>query len=291
MRILPGSSNRALSENLSTMLDARLVQVQIERFPDGELYCRLLEDIDGEDVILVQSTYPDSSIVEFLILAQLARDSGAETVTGVIPYYGYSRQDRVFKEGESFTARTMALHLQRNLDNVICVNLHKESVLSEFSDVENAIHVSVMGVVGEFLGNAGIDYVLSPDKGAIGYAREAAGVLGCRFEHLEKTRLNGSTVTVAPKDLPVRGRKVCIVDDIIATGGTILKAQESLRIQGALEVYACCAHGLFTGGGQDRLEPVLDGLYCSDTIEGPCSSFSAARPVAEAVEKLFGVDE
>ncbi|MEA3557938.1 MAG: ribose-phosphate diphosphokinase [Candidatus Thermoplasmatota archaeon] len=287
MRILAGTSNMAISENLSGILDVSMVRREIRRFPDRELYIRVLENIKEQDIVIVQSTYPDENAVEFLFLSQLAKDLGARTVIGVIPYFGYARQDRIFREGESFSARTMAHHLQKNIDHIICVNLHKEATLDEFTDVISASNVSVMKVTGEFLRSANVDHVLSPDKGAIGYAREAAEVLGAGFDHLEKTRIDGSTVRIASKELDIRGKVVCIVDDIIATGGTIYRAQEALKEQGAKEVYACCAHGLFTGGGSERLDPVLDGLFSSDTLENGTSAFSAAYPIAERIREIL----
>jgi ribose-phosphate pyrophosphokinase len=288
MRLLHGSSNPALAENLAEVLDIKMINRELKRFPDGELYIRLRDEIQEEDIILVQSTYPDENAVEFLLLARLARDVGARSIIGVIPYYGYARQDRVFKDGESFSARTMAHHLQLDLDHVICVNLHKEATLSEFSTVKTASNVSVMSTIGEFMKTANVDLVLSPDKGAIGYAKEAAIVTGCDFDNLEKTRIDGTKVVMTPKELNVEGKIVCIVDDIIATGGTIQRAQETLRDQGAKEVYACCAHGLFTGGGKERLEPILDGLFSSDTIENPTSAFSAAVPIAQKIKEIKG---
>jgi ribose-phosphate pyrophosphokinase len=182
----------------------------------------------------------------------------------------------------------MSHHIEISTDHVICVNLHKDATIGEFSTVISAQNVSVMGVIGKFLGNSGVDFILSPDKGAIGYAREAAEVIGCGFDNLEKTRIDGRTVVMTPKKLNVDGMKVAIVDDIIATGGTIMRAQEALRKQGASSVIAACAHGLFTGGGMDKLGPVLDGLYSSDTIENPTSSFSAGVPVAAAVRRILG---
>jgi ribose-phosphate pyrophosphokinase len=288
MRILQGTSNPSLAENLSQILDAPSIDAELRRFPDGELYCRLFEDIRGEEVILVQSTYPDHNALEYIILSGLLKDQGAKTVLGVIPYFGYARQDRVFKEGESFTARTMSRHIQMSTDHVICVNLHKEAILREFTGTVSASNVSVMGVIGQFLRNSGVDFVLSPDKGAIGYAEEAAEAIGCGYDNLEKTRVDGRTVVMTPKELHVEGRNVAIVDDIIATGGTIMRAQETLRGQGAGSVIAACTHGLFTGGGLDRLRPILDGLFSSDTIENPTSSFSAGAPVAEAVRRIIG---
>ncbi|MBN1390010.1 MAG: ribose-phosphate diphosphokinase [Candidatus Thermoplasmatota archaeon] len=288
MRILQGSSNPALTEKLVQTLGTDIVRRELMRFPDGELYIKMIDDVKGEDIVLVQSTYPDHNAVEFLLLSRTLKDMGARSVVGVIPYYGYARQDKVFKEGESFSARTMAKHLQMDLDHVICVNLHKEATLYEFDSVMSTVNVSVMEVIGSFLQGLGVDLVLSPDKGAMNYAREAAETAGCSFDHLEKTRMDGRTVIMTPKKLDVHGKVVGIVDDIIATGGTIQKAQETLREQGAREVYACCAHGLFTGGGRDRLVSALDGLYSSDTIENPTTAFSAAVPVAGRIREIMG---
>jgi ribose-phosphate pyrophosphokinase len=288
MRVLRGSSNPSLSEAISKGLGTDPVLTDIRRFPDDEIYCRVLEAIDDEDVVIVQSTYPDRNAMEALILAGLVKDLGAGTVTGVIPYYGYARQDKVFNQGESFTARTMARHLQVSMDHIVCVNLHKEKTLEQFDDVETKVNISVMGEIGKFLKDLDVDFILSPDKGAIGYAREAANRAGCEFDNLEKTRIDGETVRMAPKKMEVDGLKVAIVDDIIATGGTILNAQEALRNQGAKKVYACCAHGLFTGGGMEKLGPVLDGLFSSDTIENPTSTISAASPIVEHLKEILG---
>jgi ribose-phosphate pyrophosphokinase len=287
MRLLCGSSNPALCVSLQNEMGIGAVKAEVRRFPDTELYCRLLDTVKGEDIVLVQSTYPDANALEFLILARLLRDQGAAHVTGVIPYFGYARQDRVFRQGESFTARTMALLLSECIDDVVSVNLHKEATLSEFGPGIRTANVSVMRSIGEFMkGRA--DLVLSPDKGAIPYAREAAGAAGCPYDNLEKTRIDGSNVVMAEKDMDVRGRSVCIVDDIIATGGTIARASEALRAKGAAKVYACCAHGLFTGGGIERLSPLLDGLHSSDTIENGTTSYSAARPIAERIRHWRG---
>ena len=288
MRVLKGTSNPGLAEAISERSRTKPIIMDIRRFPDGEIYCRLLESIDEEDVVIVQSTYPDNNALEALILAALAKDNGARSVTGVIPYYGYARQDMVFNEGESFTARTMARHLQLSMDNIVCVNLHKEKTLEQFNDVRSRVNISVMGEIGRFLKGLDVDFILSPDRGAVGYAKEVAEFAGCDFDNLDKTRIDGKTVKMEPKELDVDGKIVAIVDDIIATGGTILRAQEALREQGAKKVYACCAHGLFTGGGIERLSPVLDGLYSSDTIENPTTEISAAGPIADYLMTILG---
>jgi len=283
MLLLSGTSNGRLSKKLANGLGIDLVDVDIHRFPDGELYARLISDVRGQKVILVQSTFPDKNALEFFILSGLLKDQGAKRVVGVIPYYGYARQDRVFKPGESLTARTMARLISTSCDEVYCVNLHKESITDHFG-TEIAKNVSVMRDAGEFLREKGMEHILAPDIGAVDYAREAALSAGCGHDHLEKTRVDGSTVRIAPKDLPVEGKKVCIVDDIIATGGTIERAARALREQGASEVHAFCVHGLFTGGGEKRLLPLLDGLYSTDTIENDTTALSAACALRRSME-------
>lgn len=283
MLLLSGTSNGRLSKELANGLGIDLVDVDIHRFPDGELYARLISDVRGQKVILVQSTFPDKNALEFFILSGLLKDQGAKRVVGVIPYYGYARQDRVFKPGESLTARTMARLISTSCDEVYCVNLHKESITDHFG-TEIAKNVSVMRDAGEFLREKGMEHILAPDIGAVDYAREAALSAGCGHDHLEKTRVDGSTVRIAPKDLPVEGKKVCIVDDIIATGGTIERAARALREQGASEVHAFCVHGLFTGGGEKRLLPLLDGLYSTDTIENDTTALSAACALRRSME-------
>ena len=288
MLLFSGTSNPKLSQELLRLTGSDPVEKELRRFPDGELYSRLNTDVSGETVILVQSTYPDENAMELFITSRMLKDHGADDIICVIPYFGYARQDRIFKEGESFTARTMCSLIEKNVDHVICVNLHKEATLNEFSEVKSARNVSVMREIGKLARELGVDFMLAPDKGAVPYAEDAATTCGCRFDHLEKTRIDPSTVKMAPKDLEVEGKSVCIVDDIIATGGTIMRASKALKEQGANSVYACCAHGLFTGGGRKKLEPELEGLYSSDTLEGPANKISAAPPIKEAIEEMIG---
>ena len=288
MYIFPGSSNPNLTNKIKNAMGAQIVDRELRRFPDGELYSRLLTDVSGEGVILVQSTYPDHNAMELLITSRQLKDHGASEIISVIPYFGYARQDRIFKEGESFTARTMCSLIEENVDHVICVNLHKEDTLKEFTDVKSATNVSVMKEIGKFAMDLKVDFILAPDKGAVPYAEDAASACGCQFDHLEKTRIDGSTVKMAPKDLDVENRSVCIVDDIIATGGTIMRASNHLREQGAVSVYACCAHGLFTDNGMEKLSPHLEGLYSSDTLEGPTNEFSAAPVIKNALIEILG---
>jgi ribose-phosphate pyrophosphokinase len=131
------------------------------------------------------------------------------------------------------------------------------------------------------------DFILSPDKGAINRATEVANLIGCEFSYLEKTRIDAHTIEHTPKDLDVNGKVVAIVDDMISTGGTICRASDALRRQGAKEVHAACTHGLFTGGAISRLANHVDGVHSTDSLPNPRAVVSAAPALARGIKELL----
>ena len=285
MKILAGTASRRLATSLHTETGAPVLGAEIKRFPDDECYARILDDIKGEDVVVVQNTYPDKNLVEHLILQDAARLAGAKRVFSVIPYFGYARQDKQFKPGEPVTARLMARTAEANADGTILIDIHNISTLEEYR--KKAVNASAIPSLARFLtAHEKIDVVLSPDKGSLGRAGEAAKLMKCRFDHLEKTRIDDSTVVIKPKDLDVAGLSVAIVDDIIATGGTIAAAAEQLKKRGAKRIVAACTHGLYTSGGLQRLRGVCDAVYSSDTIENESTAYSPAPEVAAALQSI-----
>jgi ribose-phosphate pyrophosphokinase len=260
-------------------LDAKLADVEIKRFPDGECYVRIKDDLKGQEAIVVQTTFPDPHLVELFILLDALKGLSPSRIITVVPYFGYARQDKRFLEGEAISARAFSRLIDAASDEFVSVDIHAPKIL-EWFDVP-AKDVSVMPTFGEFFKDKGVDLVLAPDKGALDRADATASVLGCEWDHLEKTRIDGDTVKMAPKELDAKGRTVAIVDDIIATGGTIIRATEALREQGAKKVFAACAHGLYTKNALERLEPALDAVYSADTIENPTSVISAAGAIAD----------
>ena len=285
MLVLGGSSSRSLAGNLATSLGAPLCRSESRRFPDDELYVRILDDVKGEDVVLVQSTYPDARLLELLLWQDAARESGAKSVTTVIPYYGYGRQDKRFLEGEPVSARALARCIQTSTDGVVAVDLHNTSILGHF-DVP-ARHVTGMAPLGGYLKENGVEVVLAPDKGALERAKKVASIVGCEWDHLEKKRIDSNTVEMKPKSLEVKGLSVAIVDDIISTGGTVVAASGFLRASNAKRITAACTHGLFVGNALEKLKKCCDEVVSTDTIEGPSSRVSVADEVASAVRSLL----
>jgi ribose-phosphate pyrophosphokinase len=283
MFVVGGSASQQLSKELAKCLKGRLAKVEIKRFPDDECYVRIDEDLDGEDVFLVQTTWPDKNIVELFLLQDAIKEFDVSSLTTVVPYFGYARQDKQFKPGEPISARALAKLIQLKTDEFMTVDVHAPKVIDWFEDV-SAKNVPGYPAVGRFLKGKGIQLVLSPDEGRADNAKRVADVVGCEADFLVKERLDGDTVNITPKSLEVKGKKVAIVDDIISTGGTIAKAAESLKEQGASRILAVCTHGVFAGEALTKLRAVCDEICSTDTIENPTTCISVASEIARVAK-------
>jgi len=284
MFILEGTSAKNVAENLAKRLRQPLLHPVYKRFPDDEFYVRVLDDISGEDVLIVQTAYPDQKIIELLIIQDAIHDAGARKITVILPYFGYSRQDKKFEEGEAISARAIAQHISFHADYVITVDPHKEHILKFFT--VPAYSCSAVSTIAQHLKEKNIDFVLAPDEGAKERAKEAAGIINCDYDYLEKTRINGATVKITPKKLDARGKNVAIIDDIISTGDTMAKSIKELKKQGAKTVLVACTHGLFIGGAQKKiLAAECDEIISTDTIDSDFSKVSVAECIAAILPK------
>jgi len=279
MFVVGGSASQRLSKELAKCLKATLAKTVIKRFPDDECYVRIDEELDGQDVFLVQTTWPDKNIIELFLLQDAIREFDVASLTTVVPYFGYARQDKQFKPGEPISARALARLIEAQTDEFITVDVHAPTVIDWFDDV-SAKNVNSYPETGKFLKSRGVQMILSPDEGRWENAKRVADVVGCEADYLVKERLDGDTVQMTPKTLDVKGKKVAIVDDIIATGGTIVKAAEQLRKHGAKSIVAACTHGVYANNALDRLRPVCDEIYSTDTIENPTTTISVAPEIA-----------
>jgi len=286
MFILGGTSAKTIATNLAKRLQQPLLQATYKRFPDDEFYVRLHDNIAGQDVVIVQTAYPDPKIVELLLMQDAVHDADAKTITIVLPYFGYSRQDKKFEKGEAISARVIAQHISLHADCVITVDPHKEHILNFFT--VPAYSCSAVSTIARYLKGKNIDFVLAPDEGAKERAKEAASFINCEYDYLEKTRIDGSTVKITPKKLDARGKHVAIIDDIISTGSTMAQSIKELKKQGAASVSVACTHGLYVGGAKEKLLAAdCDEIISTDTIETEFSKVSAAECIADLLLKTI----
>ena len=272
-----------LAKELASVMGCDYIQAATTTFPDGECYTRIDAEKLDDDVVIVQTTSPDSKLIELLLLQDAVRRLGAKSITLVIPYFGYARQDRVFKPGEPESAKVMCQHLDMNCDRVITVDIHKEAVLNYFNHPHKDLKAAP--VIAEYFKGKGIDMVLSPDTGAAGRAKMVGEVMGVPYDHLEKTRLSGTDVRIAPAKADVKGKKVLIVDDMISTGGTIIAAAYALREAGAAGISVACTHGVFVNNAIEKFTgSSLDALLSCNTLNNPVSHISVASLIAEAIK-------
>lgn len=284
MYILGGPSAQTIAANLVNTLQQPLLHTTYKRFPDDEFYVRLLDDIAGQEVVIVQTAYPDPKIVELFLIQDAVHDAGAKKITVVLPYFGYSRQDKKFENGEAISARAIAQHISLHADRVITVDPHKEHILKFFT--VPAFSCSAVASLARYLKEKNVDFVLAPDKGAKDRAKEAALFIDCEYDYLEKTRIDGTTVTITPKEIDARGKHVAIIDDIISTGGTMAKSIKELKKQGAKSVLVACTHGLFRGDAKEKLLSAnCDDIVSTDTIETEFSKVSVAESIAHTLLK------
>ncbi len=281
MKVIGGSASKLLTQQLIEQPGFEAVDMVTKRFPDTEFYVKINEDLAEEDIVIIQTTYPDENLIELFLLQDAVSRLNPGSITTIVPYFGYARQDKEFTNGEAVSARNLAKHIGLLSDKLYTIDIHNISIMDAFG--KDAVNLSGMPAIGEYLANEDVDAILSPDKGSKDRAALAAKSAGCGWDFLEKTRVDGSTVEMKPKNLDVDGKTVAIVDDIIATGGTIIKAAEQLRSQGAKRVIAACTHGLYTGGSIPKLKGSCDLLFSTDTLESETSKISMASIIANAL--------
>lgn len=279
MFLIGGTASASIAEDLSLQTNVPIAETIIHRFPDGELYVRIKEDIKKHEIAIIQTTYPDQNIIELFLLLDACKRAKAKKITVIIPYYGYARQDQQFKTGEPISAEALATLICINADEAITIDPHKEYIKDFFSIPTKS--VSAVPALASYLKNKNVDVVLAPDKGALKRAEHAAKILNCDVDYLEKTRVDGNTISIKPKQLEVNDKTVAIIDDIISTGGTMAAAITELKKQKAAKVYVACTHGLFAGTAIEKLTKAqCDEIISTDTIKSVYSKVNIAPVLA-----------
>ncbi|HUA17144.1 MAG TPA: ribose-phosphate pyrophosphokinase [Bryobacteraceae bacterium] len=257
MKIFTGNANPALAAKICGALGCTLGAASVEPFSDGEIRLQILENVRGADVFAVQPTCTpvDRHLMELLLMIDALKRASAERITAVLPYYGYARQDRKDKPRMPISARLIANLIQRaGADRVLTLDLHAAQIQGFFDvPVDHLFAAPVMLEYFDSIGRRDLT-VVSPDAGGVERARAFAKYLNAPLAIIDKRRTDVNVAEVMHIIGDVDGQHCLIVDDLIDTGGTLVKAAEALLKQGAVTVTACATHAVLSGPAVERIE-------------------------------------
>lgn len=285
--VFSGTTHRKLAEDICRCLKVKLGSALVSEFSEGEIKVQIRENVRGKDVFVVQPTSPpvNKSIMELLIMIDALKRASARRITAVIPYYGYARQDRKDQPRVPITAKLTAnLITTAGANRVLTIDLHAGQIQG-FFDI-NLDHLFAVNVFVEYFKSKRLKNLVtvSPDVGGIKMARAYAKRMHAQLAIVDKRRRNDVDAQVMHILGDVRGKTVVIVDDILATAGSLHEAVAALRKQGAKDVYAAITHPLLCGPAKERLKKAgLKELVVTDTIPIPKEkSFSGIKVLSVA---------
>ncbi len=300
LKIFSGRANRPLAQEICRHLHLSLSEVSLGKFPDGENYCKIEEDVRGRDVFLVQPTCPpvNDSLMELLVMIDSCKRASANRVTAVIPYFGYARQDRKDEGRVPITAKLVANVIARaGADRVLTMDLHAAQIQGFFDvPVDHLYAAPVLNEYFQQVINAQDDIVVvSPDEGsikrAIGHSKRLGGTLAI----IDKRR---SSATKTQQETiiggPVRGRVALMFDDLISTAGSVCGAAELLLSEGAREIHVAATHGVLCGNAINNIEnaPIASVAITNsipweqDELSPKINVLSVAPLLAEALKRI-----
>jgi ribose-phosphate pyrophosphokinase len=270
LAIFGGTSNPELVNSICDSIGVQIKNAKVTRFPDGETTVKVYDDVRGNDCFVIQPTCPpvNESIMELLIYIDCLKRASAKSITAVIPYFGYARQDRKAEGRTPITARMVAdLISQSGVDRVLTIDLHAKQIEGFFDvpvDHLTARPVFVRNFVTYDLDNT---VILSPDVGNMKVANEYAQELGVDIAVIDKRRINGEEVESSTIVGNVAGKDVLMFDDMISTAGTICAASRLAKEKGCRRVSVAASHGLFVGRAIKKLlDSDIDNVIVTDTI-------------------------
>ncbi len=270
-KIFTLSKSKDLGEKITNQIGLKIGQIGLEVFSDGELSPFFQESVRGHAVYIVGSLHqPHDNFVEMLMTIDAAKRAGAYKAHLVVPYYPYARQDRRGQSRSAIGARVIANALKANgMDSLITIDLHANQIEGFFNHDSPVIHIQGKDVFIPYL-KALIDdswVICSPDAGGVTRAKGFADFLKLNLNVINKRRDKPNSIGSMELVGDVTGKKVLLVDDLVDTAGSLIKASELLLEQGASEVSACITHGVLSGDAYQKIdESLLKNLYISDTI-------------------------
>ncbi|NBX93008.1 MAG: ribose-phosphate pyrophosphokinase [Proteobacteria bacterium] len=293
------SANVPLAKSIADHLGTQLAQAEVRRFSDGEIFVEVHESVRGCDTFVVQPiSHPvNDSLMELLIMTDALKRSSCQSITAVMPYYGYARQDRKVQPRVPITAKLVAdLLTAAGVDRVIAMDLHASQIQGFFNIPFDHLYAKpvILNHIRQHYDLSKV-VVVSPDAGGVERARAYAKRLDCGLAIIDKRRLRPNEAQAMNVIGDVKGRHAVIVDDMIDTAGTLIQATNVLMEKGAETVSAACTHGVFSGTAFERIQDSqLREVICTDTIPlspqmdklSKVSCLSVANVLAEAIRRV-----
>jgi ribose-phosphate pyrophosphokinase len=296
LKLISGNANRPLAEKVAEQMGVPLSDVTVDRFADGEIQVKINENVRGVDVFIIQSTQPPAeNLMELLILLNACFLASAERITVVTPYYGYARQDRKDQPRVPITAKLCAQLIEvAGANRVLTLDLHSTQIQG-FFDIQ-ADNLFAAPVILDHIrgGDTSNLMIVSPDVGSTKIGRAFAKRLNVDLAIVDKRRSEKDNVEVMNIIGDVRGRDVVILDDMITTGGTLVKAARAVSEKGARSVVACATHAVFAGDACRLIQEspirevvVTNSLPFTRFDECPkVEVLDVSRLIAEAIKRI-----
>jgi ribose-phosphate pyrophosphokinase len=295
MKIFSGNSNPVLVDKVCEKLSLTRGRVKLKTFASGEKFCQFEENVRGADVFLVQSTSSpaNDNLMELLIMADAARRASAGRITAVIPYFGYSRQDRKEKSRVPISAKlVMDLLKAGGFDRILTMDLHAPQI-GGFTNLPFD-HLSFMPTLVHQLKGLDIDTIIAPDIGSVKRANEYASEMKKELAIIDKRRIDETHVEVKSFIGDVKGKNVIIIDDLTESAKTLIEAATECKKLGAKNIYTAITHGCFSPPGVDNLmklfldkDKLISCLFYSNTIQNAGPLYKMAEMVEVDVSSLF----
>jgi len=295
-KVFSGTANEEFSKAVAKYLSIPLSEAKINRFSDGEINVQISESVRGKDVFIVQSTCApaNANLMELLIMVDALRRSSASSITAIVPYFGYARQDRKAAPRVPITAKLVANLMQTaGIDRVVTVDLHAGQIQGFFDIPVDNLYGSI--VFKDYIQRKNLKnpIIASPDIGGVARARAFAKNFDLEIVIVDKRREKANESEVMNIIGDVEGKDVILIDDMIDTAGTIVKAASALKAKGATSVMAFCTHPVLSGPAYERIEKgELDELVVTDTIpltqeSSKITVLSVAKLFSEVIRRIY----
>ncbi|MBD0300505.1 MAG: ribose-phosphate pyrophosphokinase [Nitrososphaera sp.] len=289
--VVTGPGSFDLDNNIARTLGAQLAVASLRIFSDGESSIKLGRV--GKNCVIIQSTNPptDTHLIQLLMMAKKCTDDGAQDICAVIPYLGYARQDRAFLEGEVVSISLVAkLFESLGLKHIITVDIHSQLAMSYFASIQNVSSIPLLADYASNKMKLSDPIAVSPDAGGTGRAKEFAKRLDIDVLVLKKSRhrVTGDVTVDESLDMDISNRDAIVIDDIISSGGSLVKAAEVLHKKGVRKIYAMCAHALLIRDAAQKIKSAgVEDIISTNSVPSQYSKVDLSPEIALALKSRY----